>query len=346
MIRYVIKRLLMLIPIVLGISFIVFFILALTPGDPARMILGAGATPAQVTAMREQMGLNDPILIRYVKYMAGVFRGDFGTSWSTREPVFQMVLGRFPYTFQLALLSMIVTVLISIPLGIYSAVKQNTFEDSAVMVLSMVLAATPKFWLGILMMLVFSVKLRLLPTSGLASWKNYIMPTIAMAAASTAIDTRIVRASVLDVIKQDYIRTARAKGVKEGIIFRKHALKNALLPVVTVMGMGFASALGGSVLIENVFSIPGIGLLLIERIRQKDTPTVLACVIFIAVVFAVINLITDILYSYIDPRIKAQYTRQNQKKPKGFQSKGLQSQGLQSNGLPTRDGQGSTEVQP
>ncbi len=314
MIRYVAKRLLMLIPIIVGITFIVFFILSLTPGDPPRMILGANATPAQVEAMREQMGLNDPVLIRYVKYMGGVIRGDFGTSWSTREPVFQMVFARFPYTFQLALLSMLVTVAVSIPLGIYSAVKQNTAADSTVMVLSMVLAATPKFWLGILMMLVFSVWLRWLPTSGLVSWKSYIMPTIAMAAASTAINTRIVRASVLDVIKQDYIRTARAKGVKEKTIFRRHALKNAMLPVVTVMGMSFASALGGSVLIENVFSIPGIGLLMIERIRQKDIPSVLACVIFIAVVFAVVNLITDILYSYIDPRIKAQYMRRADKK--------------------------------
>ena len=314
MIRYVAKRLLMLIPIIVGITFIVFFILSLTPGNPARMILGANATPAQVEAMREQMGLNDPVIIRYVKYMGGVMRGDFGTSWSTREPVFQMVFARFPYTFQLALLSMLVTVAVSIPLGIYSAVKQNTAADSTVMVLSMVLAATPKFWLGILMMLVFSVWLRWLPTSGLVSWKSYIMPTIAMAAASTAINTRIVRASVLDVIKQDYIRTARAKGVKEKTIFRRHALKNAMLPVVTVMGMSFASALGGSVLIENVFSIPGIGLLMIERIRQKDIPSVLACVIFIAVVFAVVNLITDILYSYIDPRIKAQYMRRADKK--------------------------------
>jgi peptide/nickel transport system permease protein len=314
MARYVIKRLLMLIPIVFGITFIVFFILALTPGDPARMILGQNATPAQVQAMREQLGLNDPLLIRYIKYMAGVLTGNFGTSWSTREPVFQMVFARFPYTFQLAFLSMIVTVAISIPLGIYSAVKQNSLGDSAVMVLSMILAATPKFWLGILMMLLFSVTFRLLPTSGLIGWKSYIMPTIAMAAASTAINTRIVRASVLDVIKQDYIRTARAKGLRENTIFRKHALKNALLPVVTVMGMGFASSLGGSVLIENVFSIPGIGLLLIERIRQKDTPTVLACVIFIAVVFAVINLITDILYSFIDPRIKAQYVGRGKKK--------------------------------
>lgn len=314
MIRYVAKRLLMLIPIIVGITFIVFFILSLTPGNPARMILGANATPAQVEAMREQMGLNDPVIIRYIKYMGGVMRGDFGTSWSTREPVFQMVFARFPYTFQLALLSMLVTVAVSIPLGIYSAVKQNTAADSTVMVLSMVLAATPKFWLGILMMLVFSVWLRWLPTSGLVSWKSYIMPTIAMAAASTAINTRIVRASVLDVIKQDYIRTARAKGVKEKTIFRRHALKNAMLPVVTVMGMSFASALGGSVLIENVFSIPGIGLLMIERIRQKDIPSVLACVIFIAVVFAVVNLITDILYSYIDPRIKAQYMRRADKK--------------------------------
>ncbi len=320
MIRYVGKRLLMLIPIIFGITFIVFFILSLTPGDPARMILGANATPTQVEAMREQMGLNDSVIVRYFKYMAGVLVGDFGTSWSTREPVFQMVFARFPYTFQLALLSMIVTVAISIPLGIYSAVKQNTAADSTVMVLSMVLAATPKFWLGILMMLVFSVWLRWLPTSGLVSWKSYIMPTIAMAAASTAINTRIVRASVLDVIKQDYIRTARAKGVKEKVIFRKHALKNAMLPVVTVMGMSFASALGGSVLIENVFSIPGIGLLMIERIRQKDIPSVLACVIFIAVIFAVVNLITDILYSYIDPRIKAQYMRRaGKKKAKGAQ---------------------------
>lgn len=314
MIRYVLKRLLMLIPILIGITFIVFFILSLTPGDPARMILGQNATQAQIDAMREQMGLNDPVVLRYLKYMGNALRGDFGTSWSTKEPVFQMVLARLPYTFQLAFLAMVVTVVISIPLGIYSAVKQNTLGDSVVMVLSMVLAATPKFWLGILMMLIFSVHLGWLPTSGLDSWKSYIMPTIAMAAASTAINTRIVRASMLDVIKQDYIRTARAKGVKEGVILRKHALKNALLPVVTVMGMGFAQSLGGSVLIENVFSIPGIGLLMVERIRQKDIPTVMASVLFIAVVFAVVNLVTDILYGFIDPRIKAQYERKSVKK--------------------------------
>lgn len=316
MIKYVLKRLVMLIPIILGITFMVFFILSLTPGDPARMILGQNATSEQLEAMREQMGLNDPVIIRYISYMLNAVRGDFGTSWSTREPVFQMVLSRFPYTFQLASLAMILTVVISIPLGMYSAVKQNSFQDSAVMVLSMVLAATPKFWLGVLMMLIFSVRLGLLPTSGLDSWKSYIMPTIAMAAASIAINTRVVRASMLDVIRQDYVRTARAKGVKSNVIFRKHALKNALLPVITVMGMGFAQSLGGSVLIENVFSIPGIGLLMVERIRQKDIPTVMACVIFIAVIFAVVNLITDILYAFVDPRIKAQYESQSSGKTK------------------------------
>ena len=305
--KYVLKRILMMIPIILGITFIVYFILALTPGDPAKMILGQGATQEQIEVMREQMGLNDPVVVRYLKYMWGVLHGDFGTSYSTREPVFAMVHSRFPYTFKLAVLSMIVTVAISIPLGVYSAVKQNTLGDSSVMVLSMLLAATPKFWLGLLLMLVFSVKLGWFPTSGLDTWQSYVIPTIAMSAAGTAINTRIVRASVLDVIKQDFIRTARAKGVKEQVIFRKHALKNALLPVVTVMGTSFAGSLGGSVLIETVFSIPGIGLLMIERIRQKDIPTVLACVIFIAVVFAVVNLLTDIAYSYIDPRIKAQY---------------------------------------
>ena len=317
MYKYVLKRLLMMIPIILGITFIVYFILAMTPGDPARMILGTGATEEQLTMMREQMGLDDPVIVRYLNYMLGVLRGDFGTSYSTREPVFQMVLSRFPYTFQLAVLSMIVTVIISIPLGVYSAVKQNSLGDSAVMVMTMLMAATPKFWLGLLLMLVFSVKLGLFPTSGLTSWQSYVMPTIAMSAASIAINTRIVRASVLDVIKQDFIRTARAKGVKEKVIFRKHALKNALLPVVTVIGTSFASSLGGSVLIETVFSIPGIGLLMIERIRQKDIPTVLACVIFIAVVFAVVNLLTDIAYSYIDPRIKAQYTTGGPRRKEG-----------------------------
>ena len=165
--KYVLKRILMMIPIILGITFIVYFILALTPGDPAKMILGQGATQEQIEVMREQMGLNDPVVVRYLKYMWGVLHGDFGTSYSTREPVFAMVLSRFPYTFKLAVLSMIVTVAISIPLGVYSAVKQNTLGDSSVMVLSMLLAATPKFWLGLLLMLVFSVKLGWFPTSGL-----------------------------------------------------------------------------------------------------------------------------------------------------------------------------------
>jgi oligopeptide transport system permease protein len=236
--------------------------------------------------------------------MAGVLTGNFGTSWSTREQVFRLVFARFPYTFQLALLSMILTVAVSIPLGIYSAVKQNSLTDSSIMVLSMVLAATPKFWLGILMMLVFSVKLGLLPTSGLGSWKSYIMPTIAMAAASTAIDLRIVRASVLEVIKQDYIRTARAKGIPEYQVILFHALRNAIIPVITIIGPTVAAFLTGSFVIEKIFALPGLGIHFVTSISNRDYTTIMGVTVFYAAFLVIMTLVVDIFYVMVDPRIK------------------------------------------
>ena len=306
--KYIIKRLLMMIPVIIGVSFLVFFIMALTPGDPARTILGETAPQESVDAMREELGLNDPIPIRYINYMKDLLRGDLGNSYKTGRPVFNEVMELYPATLQLAFWGMLFSVVLSIPSGIISATRQYSIMDNVSMVFALIATATPNFWLGLMLIIVFALNLRILPSGGNTDgWMSLILPVITLGTSSLANITRTTRSSMLEVIRQDYIRTAKAKGVSKNKVINVHALKNALIPVVTVIGLQFGSLLGGAVLTETVFSWPGMGSYLINSIKSQDTPAVLGCVIVFSVSFSIVNLIVDILYAYIDPRIKSKY---------------------------------------
>lgn len=305
--KYIIRRLLLLIPVMLGVTFLVFTIMYFTPGDPAKLILGESAQPEQVEALREEMGLNDPFIVQYFRFITKALTGDFGRSYSTKKPVFDEVFARFPATLKLTVAAMIIAVIIGIPVGIISATKQYSALDSISMIGALIGVSMPVFWLGLMLILVFSVKLRVLPSSGSDTLLHLILPAFSLGVGSAAIITRMTRSSMLEVIRQDYIRTARSKGVAEKKVINKHALKNALIPVVTVIGLQFGGLLGGAVLTESVFSWPGLGRLMVDAIKQKDSPTVLASVVFISVTFSVVNLLVDMLYAFIDPRIKSQY---------------------------------------
>lgn len=302
--KYIGKRMLMMIPIILGISFVIFGILDLTPGDPARNLLGDSATNESVEALREEMGLNDPFLTRYATYIKNALRGDFGTSYKSGLPVLQELMARFPHSLKLALGSILVVVILSIPIGIISAVKQYSIIDTLSLISAFLLTSMPSFWFGIMLMLLFALQLKILPATGVATWKHFILPSIAMAGSGVAIVVRMTRSSMLEVIRQDYMRTARAKGAGESRIIVKHGLKNALLPIITVIGVEFGSLLGGGMIIESVFAIPGIGSMTVDAIRTSNTPLVIASIIFSAIAISFINLAVDILYVYIDPRLK------------------------------------------
>ncbi|MGL5088353.1 MAG: nickel ABC transporter permease [Cetobacterium sp.] len=305
--KYILKRILLLIPVLLGVSFLVFTIMSLTPGDPAQLILGESAPREAIEQLRGEMGLNDPFFIQYLKFIKNAVVGDFGHSYTTGREVFGEIFSRFPNTLILAVLGIVIAVCIGIPLGIISATKQYTLIDSVSMIGALLGVSMPVFWLGLMLILTFSVNLRWLPSGGFDGFKSLILPSLTLGVGSAAIITRMTRSSMLEVIRQDYIRTARAKGVSEKVVINRHALKNALIPVITVVGLQFGGLLGGAVLTESVYSWPGVGRMMVDAIRQKDTPTVLAAVIFLAVTFSIVNLAVDILYAYVDPRIKSQY---------------------------------------
>jgi len=307
--RYIFKRVLLMIPILLGVTIIVFTIMSFTPGDPARLILGQAAPQEAVDALHHEMGLDDPFPVRYARYMGGILQGDFGTSYRTNRPVFSEIFARFPVTIKLALFSIVLVVAIGIPLGILSAVKQYSILDMLCTVSAMFMASIPGFWLGLMMILLFSLKLELLPPSGAGSFAHYIMPAIALSLPIAAEVLRMTRSTMLETIRQDYVRTARSKGASEKQIIWRHALKNALLPVVTVIGSEFGGLLGGTILIESVFGLPGLGSLVVTSIRSKDVPQVMAATLFIALIFCVVLLVVDIGYAYIDPRVKARYEK-------------------------------------
>lgn len=309
MYKYVGKRLMLLIPILLGVTFIVFTIMSLTPGDPGRLILGQKAPQEAVDQLNHELGFDKPFIVRFINYVKDAVQGDFGKSYRTDKPVFEEIFSRFPTTLKLAILGVITSVILGIPLGILSAVKQYSAIDIISTVAAMFMAAIPGFWLGLMMILLFSLKLGWLPSNGVGSISHFVMPTITLAVPSAAGILRLTRSTMLETIRQDYIRTARAKGAAEKTIIWKHSLKNALLPVITVVGMNFGYLLGGTILIEAVFSMPGIGSLMINAIRMKDIPQVMAAVIFLAALFCIIMLLVDLLYAYIDPRIRARYVK-------------------------------------
>ena len=309
MLKYVLKRIVMIIPVVLAVSLIVFFIMDFVPSDPAVTVLGDGATEQQIEYYRETHGLNDPLPVRYVRYMAGIAKGDLGTSYAQNRPVWDIFFEKFPNTFKLAIASVIVTVLLSIPLGILAAVKNNTWIDTICSTLSFVGLAMPNFWLGLLLIILFSVNLHWLPSTGAVGFKSLILPAITCGTGNMAALTRITRSSMLDVLRQDYLRTARAKGQSEGMIITHHAFKNAQIPVVTQVGIQMSTLLGGAVLTERVFAWPGVGAFLVDSIQKSDFEVVTGFVIMLAIFVSIILLIVDVVYAFLDPRIKAQYSK-------------------------------------
>lgn len=318
MIKYAVKRLLWMIPILLGVVIIVFTLMYVTPGDTATIMLGDSATPESKAAFNEAYGLDDPYIIQLGNYLRNLFfHLDMGKSYRTGQPVMDEILTRLPNTLKLASLAMVLAVLIGVVTGIISAVKQYTLADNIATGVALFGVSMPPFWLGLLLILAFSVKLDLVPSVVVkGQWNSWILPTITLGTAVAGIIMRMTRSSMLDVIRQDYIRTARAKGQKEITVILKHEFRNALIPIITVIGVQFGSLMAGAVLCENIFSINGIGKFLVESINKKDFNSVLGAVVFIATLCTVINLLVDILYSFIDPRIKSTYKGKTQKKQK------------------------------
>jgi len=308
MIKYILKRVLALIPVMLLVTLIVFFLMSITRGDPARIVLGESASLEEVEAMRESMGLNDPFIIRYARYVRDLFlHGDLGTSYKSGLPVMKEITSALPSTIKLSLAAIVIAILIGIPIGIISATRQYSFFDNFTMILGLIGISMPVFWLGLLLILLFSVKLGWFPPSGLTSFRHVVLPAFTLGTQSIAVFARMTRSSMLEVIRQDYIRTVRAKGQKESRITLDHVLRNALVPIVTVVGIQFGNLLGGAVLCETIFSINGVGRLMVDAIKQRDFPVVQGGVLFISLAFCLINLIIDIIYAFLDPKIKSQY---------------------------------------
>ena len=308
MLKYIIKRILAMIPVVFGITLLVFFIMQMAPGDPARLILGPEATDEAVEAKREELGLNDPKIVQYGRYMINLLQGDMGTSYSNDRPVFDEVFTRLPATLKLAAVSAVVSIILAIPLGVLAAVKQNTIFDHASMVVSLVGISMPAFWLALMLMLLFSVQLGWFPVQGAKDgWRSYVLPSIAIGFMNMAAIARTTRSAMLDTINQDYIRTARAKGVSEREVILHHSFRNALIPTVTVIGVQLGGLIGGAVLTETVFAWPGLGRYVVQSVNARDTPAVMGCIVVLAVGFSLVNLVVDLLYGFIDPRVRAMY---------------------------------------
>ena len=307
--RYILKRLLMLIPVLLGVAFLIFALMNLAEGDPVYQVAGPDATEEQLEALREEMGLNGSLVERYFRYILKLLSGDLGTSYVSKMDVMRLYLQRLPNTLLLASFAMVVAVAMSVPLGIVAAVNQNSFKDTIAMILALLGLSMPNFWLGLLLILLFSLKLGIFPSGGSEGFISVILPAVTVGVGLAALLTRTTRSSMLDVLRQDYLRTARSKGVSERKVVMHHALRNALIPIITIFGVQFSNVLGGSVLAETVFAWPGVGRLVVDAIDQRDIPTVTGALIMTTMLVTVVNLLIDIIYAYVDPRIKAQYTK-------------------------------------
>jgi peptide/nickel transport system permease protein len=329
---YIIKRLLQLIPVILGVTIIAFSLIQLAPGDPARTMLGQHATEKELNEIREKYGLDQPIYVQYGIWLNGVLHGDLGRSILTKELVVNEISERFPNTIELAISAMLFAIIIGGIAGIISASKQYSITDYTVMGIALFGISMPVFWLGIMLMLIFGVILGWLPIGGridlfipfqritgfmvfdsiitgnfqalISVLKHLILPSIALGTIPMAIIARVTRSSMLEVLRQDFIRTERAKGLTERVVIYKHAVRNAMVPVVTVIGLNFGLLLAGAILTETVFSWPGLGRLVVNSVYERDYPLVVGCILIFAIVFVIVNLVTDILYTYIDPRIK------------------------------------------
>jgi peptide/nickel transport system permease protein len=316
MIKYIVKRLLLMIPILLGISFIVLILIDITPGDPARLILGTQATQEQVDELRENMGLNDPLAVRYVRFVWGVMRGDLGKSYTNSRSVWTEMMQRFPYTLLISGMSLILSVIIGIPLGVYAATHQYTWKDNAAIIASLFCVSMPGFWFALILVQIFCVKWQLLPPSGIENWKGWILPTISLALGYAAGISRQMRSSMLEVIRQDYITTARSKGQTENKVLYRHALKNALIPIIMTVGSIFGMSLGGALIAEVIFSVPGLGSYTLSGLTQRDYPVIQGSVLFLSALFSIVILLIDVMFAFIDPRIRSQYVRKKKRETK------------------------------
>lgn len=315
MTRYIVQRLLLTVPVVFGVSVIVFLVLHLTPGDPAIMMLGTEATPERLAGLRRELGLDEPLYVQYVHWLGRVVRGDLGRSFTMKEPVFDLAIDRFKNTLLLTLTGLAFSTSVGIAAGVIAAIRQNTWLDRATTMLSLFGVSMPVFWLGIMFILLFAVGLRWFPSAGMRSntgggvldvLHHLVLPALAIGLASVGTVARFTRSSMLEAISQDYVRTARAKGLAEPTVHLRHTLKNALIPVMTIVGLQLGYLLGGAVLTEVIFAWPGLGRLMLEAILARDFPVIQGSVLLIALVFVLVNLAVDLLYAYVDPRIRYQ----------------------------------------
>ncbi len=304
MLKYTIRRLLQTIPLLIAISFAAFIMMHLVPGDPVRNMMGIEASKEAVEAERERLGLNDPLLVQYGRFLGGVLQGDLGTSIFTKQSVTDEILKKYPATIKLALGGTIFASVVGILAGIVSAVKRNKLTDNIIMVLSLISVSTPSFFLALVLMLFFSLQLGWLPSMGLRTPLHYVLPIITLGMQSVGTIARTTRSSMLEVLGQDYIRTSRSRGIPERVIIYSHAFKNAIIPVLTIVGLRFGGLLAGSMLVETVFSIPGIGRYLVDAVLERDYPVVQSTVLVLACTFVLVNLVVDLLYAVADPKIR------------------------------------------
>lgn len=310
MYKYAIKRIMALIPVLIGVSLIVFLLMELTPGDIVSIMLISGEGEEAEAMLRHEFGLDRPLVVRYFDYVYNLFlKFNYGKSYRTKQPIVNEIMRRSPVSLSIAVIGTILAALVGVPLGVLSAVKQYSFIDTLSVLFSLLLAAIPVFWLGMILLYFLSLKAGLFPSYGTASWKCYILPIITIVIIYSARQMRYSRSSMLEAIRQDYIRTARAKGAPERIVIFKHALKNALLPIITVVGSNIGALIGGLIVIEHLFSIPGLGSYVVTGINTRDVPVVMGSVITIAAFYCSILLIVDLLYAVIDPRIRARYVK-------------------------------------
>ncbi|MGG2056111.1 nickel ABC transporter permease [Lysinibacillus pakistanensis] len=300
---FILKRLAQIIPVTLGVTLVVFLIMQMIPGDPAIILAGEGASQETVAELRENLGLNKPLAVQYTDYIKNLLQGDMGNSLKNNQPVFEEITARLPITIELAFYSILITIVLGLIAGIISAIRPYSFMDVGLMVVALLGISLPSFWLGILLMYVFSVQLHWLPVAGWDSAKHIILPAVTLGAGGAAIVARMTRSSMLEVVNQDYIRTAKAKGLKGYIIILKHALRNALIPVITVVGLQFGSLLGGTVLVESVFAVNGLGRMIVDAIRTRDIPVVQGGVLVASLIFVFINLFVDIMYRFFNKRM-------------------------------------------
>jgi peptide/nickel transport system permease protein len=304
MTMYVMRRLIMLVPVLLGVTMLTFAIAQVTPGDPVVLMLGTYATPERVEALREQLGFNDPLWVQYGRYVWNVLHGDLGTSVRGQTPVLDEILARFPSTLELTLAAMLLSTIGGVTAGVIAATAKRRLVDGTTMVTALVGLSIPSFWLAIILIIVFGIKLRWVSVTGGEGLKDLILPAVCLALGPTAVLARLTRSSILEVAREDYVQTARAKGLRERTVTWRHILRNALIPVVTVLGLQFAGLLGGTVFIESVFARPGLGRFAVNAISARDFPQVQGMVLFTATIYVLLNLAVDVLYGVLDPRIR------------------------------------------